>query len=72
MPSGGELRFTPRLHEQARAAAAANGHAEALYLARGGCLGMNGNYSAGILEGIAHYHPEARVWMGLAENTDPA
>jgi len=33
---------------------------ETLYLAKGGYLGMNGNYSAGILEGLAHYHP---VWM---------
>ncbi len=29
-----------------------------LYLARGGFRGMNGNYAAGIMEGIAHYHPE--------------
>jgi hypothetical protein len=35
----------------------------ALYLAQGGFLGMNGNYSAGILEGIAHYHPETQLWM---------
>ncbi|UOA10056.1 HAD-IIB family hydrolase [Methylobacter sp. S3L5C] len=35
----------------------------AFYLAQGGFLGMNGNYSAGILEGIAHYHPETRLWM---------
>ncbi|HEB56795.1 MAG TPA: HAD-IIB family hydrolase [Gammaproteobacteria bacterium] len=32
-------------------------HAEALYIAHGGFLNMNGNYSAGILEGIAHFHP---------------
>ena len=31
---------------------------EALYLAKGGFLNMNGNYSAGIVEGLAHYHPE--------------
>ncbi len=37
--------------------AAASGHADALYVAGGGFLGMNGNYSAGILEGIAHFHP---------------
>ncbi len=30
----------------------------ALYLAKGGFCGMNGNYSAGILEGIAYYRPE--------------
>lgn len=35
----------------------------AFYLAQGGFLGMNGNYSAGVLEGVAHYHPETRHWM---------
>jgi len=34
-----------------------------LYLARGGFLGMNGNYSAGILEGLAHFLPETRDWL---------
>jgi HAD superfamily hydrolase (TIGR01484 family) len=43
---------------EAQAAAAVQGAADRLYLARGGVLGMNGNYSAGILEGIAHFHPE--------------
>ncbi len=33
------------------------GHGESLYFAEGGFLGMNGNYSSGILEGIAHYMP---------------
>jgi HAD superfamily hydrolase (TIGR01484 family) len=28
-----------------------------LYLAHGGFLGMNGNYSAGILEGLNHFYP---------------
>lgn len=41
----------------------ASGHGATLYIARGGFLGMNGNYSAGILEGIAHYHPAAADWM---------
>jgi len=31
---------------------------ENLYVACGGFLNMNGNYSAGILEGIIHYRPE--------------
>ena len=31
---------------------------ESFYLASGGFLGMNGNYSAGILEAVAHYRPE--------------
>ncbi len=29
-----------------------------IYIAKGGYLGMNGNYCAGILEGVAHYWPE--------------
>lgn len=41
----------------AQALAAQNGHADHLYLARGGVMGMNGNYSAGILEGVGHFHP---------------
>lgn len=34
-----------------------------LYLAQGGYLGMNGNYSAGILEGLIHYHPRYDRWL---------
>lgn len=36
---------------------------DALYIASGGYLGMNGNYSAGILEGAVHYWPEADAWL---------
>jgi len=36
---------------------------DSLYIATGGYLGMNGNYSAGILEGLAHYWPEADAWL---------
>ncbi|HHQ69195.1 MAG TPA: HAD-IIB family hydrolase [Halothiobacillaceae bacterium] len=46
--------------------AAAGNLKSALYQARGGFLGMNGNYSAGVLEGLAHYIPETRDWMLLA------
>jgi sucrose-6F-phosphate phosphohydrolase len=42
---------------------AANAHKDTLYIAGGGYLGMNGNYSAGILEGVAHYLPEADAWL---------
>lgn len=42
---------------QALAAANAQGTTARLYLARGGFLGMNGNYAAGVLEGAAHFHP---------------
>jgi len=42
---------------------AAKAHPKTLYLARGGYLGMNGNYSAGILEGVAHYRPDIDAWL---------
>jgi hypothetical protein len=43
-----------------------NGHADQLYIAKGGFHGMNGNYAAGILEGVAHYHPDTLAWMGFS------
>ena len=55
--AGAEVR------EAAQAQAVAAGHADALYIARGGFLGMNGNYSAGIVEGLAHFYP------GVVEQT---
>ena len=36
---------------------------ESLYIARGGCLGMNGNYGAGILEGVLHFFPQVKEWV---------
>jgi hypothetical protein len=42
----------------ASARATEAGHREALHLARGGVFGMNGNYAAGILEGVAHFRPD--------------
>jgi len=48
---------------QARETAAAKGDSEALYLACGGLLGMNGNYAAGILEGLVHFLPETSEWL---------
>jgi len=44
-----------------------SGHSEQLYIARGDFHGMNGNYAAGILEGVAHYHPGTLSWMGFAK-----
>jgi hypothetical protein len=46
------------MRESAVRQAEANGNKSALYCARGGALGMNGCYAAGILEGVLHYHPE--------------
>lgn len=34
-----------------------------LYIAQGDFLGMNGNYSAGILEGISHFRPDIGEWL---------
>ena len=44
-------------------ARAARASKDALYIAQGNYLGMNGNYSAGILEGAAHYWPEVDDWL---------
>lgn len=43
--------------------AEANRHGARLYLARGGLKGMNGNYAAGLLEGMVHFFPETEHWL---------
>ncbi|MFZ1536498.1 MAG: HAD-IIB family hydrolase [Chromatiaceae bacterium] len=48
----------PAVRAEAQRLAEAQGHPERLYEAVGGWYGMNGNYSAGILEGIAHFRPD--------------
>ncbi|MGD2118602.1 MAG: HAD-IIB family hydrolase [Chromatiales bacterium] len=53
------------VRELARRLADEMGHSEQLYIAQGRFMGMNGNYSAGMLEGIAHYHPDVLDWMGF-------
>ncbi len=37
---------------------------DSLYHAKGSFKGMNGNYSAGILEGLHHYHPDMNLSNG--------
>ena len=49
---------TDDVRKSASVGAKAGGYAAQLYLARGGVLGLNGNYAAGILEGVLHFHPE--------------
>jgi sucrose-6F-phosphate phosphohydrolase len=64
---------TETVRETARAEAQQSGNLDAIYFARGDFLGMNGNYSAGVLEGVAHYRPEVRSWLvesGGAENAN--
>lgn len=53
----------PDVQELARLLAIENGQADQLYIASGGFSGMNGNYSAGILEGIVHYFPYTKDWI---------
>lgn len=52
--------------ETVRAEAVAGAPGASLYLARGGLFGMNGNYSAGLLEGLVHFLPESRAWLEAA------
>jgi len=49
--------------EKAQLQTQSQGNTQSFYLAKGDFLGMNGNYSAGILEGIAYYHPYTKQWM---------
>lgn len=51
------------VREEALQLSAARGSGDNLYLAAGHFMGMNGNYSAGILEGVAHFLPQTRAWM---------
>jgi len=65
------LNAAETVREAARAQAERSDNLDAIYFAKGDFLGMNGNYSAGILEGVAHYRPEVRSWLvesGSAEN----
>lgn len=53
----------PAVREEALRVVRERGLADRLYCAEGGFLGMNGNYAAGILEGVAHYQPLVRRWL---------
>lgn len=48
----------PEVQRLALQLAAESGHSNRLYIARGNFMGLNGNYSGGMLEGIAHYYPQ--------------
>ncbi len=54
------------IKQQATDMAQKNGYADRLYIARGNFLDMNGNYAAGILEGLAHYIPQIKQWLSEA------
>ena len=53
---------TNEVREQAKELARLAKTTDALYIAAGDFHDMNGNYSAGILEGLAYYIPEAEGW----------
>lgn len=55
---------TDSVKSQALSQAKLNGQDKSIYIAQGDFLGMNGNYGAGILEGIVHYMPAASQWIG--------
>ncbi len=48
----------PEIKQQALQLAEQNGYAEALFLAHQDNFPLGGNYSAGVLQGIAYYYPE--------------
>jgi HAD superfamily hydrolase (TIGR01484 family) len=52
-----------KVRKEARLVMEKRAMSERLYLAQGNFLGMNGNYCAGVLEGIAHFLPETIKWM---------
>jgi hypothetical protein len=54
----------PEVRAAAEGLATQKGFADRLYCATGGFAGMNGNYAAGILEGLVHYHPRMAEWLG--------
>ncbi|MGB2926440.1 MAG: HAD-IIB family hydrolase [Limnothrix sp.] len=51
------------LKQQIQATVEQSQSTDTFYLAKGDFLTMNGNYSAGILEGIAHYFPQAKIGL---------
>ena len=51
------------VRDEALATLARQDLSDKLYVAAGGWLGMNGNYSAGVLEGVVHFFPEAQHWL---------
>jgi HAD superfamily hydrolase (TIGR01484 family) len=60
------------VRREARSQAAASGNPATLYIAQGGYLGMNGNYTAGVLEGVVHYHPAVAHWLETAATGEQA
>ena len=56
---------TNEVKQMALKQAEMNDENNSLYIAKGEYFGMNGNYGAGILEGVAHYLPVIESWIEL-------
>lgn len=54
---------TEEVRKEAIDRAKRNGCEHRLYLARGGFLEMNGNYAAGVVEGVVHFLPRTLHWV---------
>jgi len=56
---------TDEVKKTALKRASINNESETLYIAKGDCFGMNGNYCAGVLEGVMYYIPVVKGWLGI-------
>ena len=57
------------IQQMAREGVRQKGLEASLYIATGEFLGMNGYYSAGMLEGIAYFFPHSYNWMLTVDNS---
>jgi HAD superfamily hydrolase (TIGR01484 family) len=69
IPSTLVANAAPKVREAALGTARAAGCQDRLYLAQGGYRGMNGNYAAGVLEGVVHFVPEVDAWLDQEDAT---
>jgi sucrose-6F-phosphate phosphohydrolase len=53
----------PEVRDSALRSVQTTARQQQFYIAQGNFMGMNGYYSAGMLEGIAHFHPHTAAWM---------
>jgi sucrose-6F-phosphate phosphohydrolase len=54
---------TEDVRREARQKVALKGQESKLYCAKGGFLNMNGNYAAGVIEGLVHFIPKVASWL---------
>ncbi len=68
LPSVLVANASDEVKERARVLAQRSDDPEAFYIARGGVLNMNGNYCAGVLEGVWHFVPAFRDVLEESED----